>query len=259
MPPGEWNEYKSSHFIVYYQNGIEKKYIKEFTAKCEKYYFAITDRLGFKRFNFWLWEKRARVFVYKTREDYLTGSGRAEWSGASVFVKNKFISTFYFEGDFFDVILPHELSHIILREFIGQNTRTPLWFDEGVACANEKDSLIRYLLAAKRLVDRHAYLEVPMLERVYGEKTLMPDIFYPMAASLVIFLFEDKKNGKDKFFELCSLLRDGREYMGDTFYTAMKKVYGVSNAQELNDAFLKYIRGVTYGDMERADKFMVKW
>ena len=137
-----WKEAKSEHFIISYRSGIPVDYVKEFTRKCERYYVLVTNRLGFNRFDFWLWEKRTKIFIYKTRADYLKATGRPGWSGSSVHVKKRFINTFYFEKGFFDTILPHELTHIILREFIGFKTEAPLWFDEGVASANEKDGYL---------------------------------------------------------------------------------------------------------------------
>ncbi|RKY41511.1 MAG: hypothetical protein DRP85_06120 [Candidatus Makaraimicrobium thalassicum] len=252
MPKGEWEEHRSAHFILYYHPDIPDKYIREFTGKCERYYRLITDRLGFNRFDFWLWENRAKVFVYKTKEEYIKNTGRAEWSGASVRIKKKFISTFYFEGDFFDVILPHELGHIVLREFIGLKTEAPLWFDEGVACANEKDSLLRYFLITKGLVEQGLYLKVPNLEKIAAGEIVVPNIFYPTAASLVMFLLEEY--GKKRFVGFCKEMRDGK-----TFYGAMDKAYGIEDAEELNERFIVYMTNKSYEDIVERENFNVKW
>lgn len=259
LPEGEWAEHKSTHFIIYYYPSIDEDYIKEFSGKCEEYYEKITERLGFKRVDFWLWEDRAKVFVYKDREGYLMGTGRSAWSGASVSLKEKYMNTFYFEGDFFDVILPHELAHIILREFIGIKTVVPLWFDEGVAGANEKDSLVRYLMVAKRMVAREEFIPINNLESISYSKVMVPRVFYPTAAAIVIFLFENKKWGGEKFFEFCSGLREMKKIRGDTFYKVMRKVYGIADAEQLNTELLKYLEGQKYEDIAAKQNFDVNW
>ena len=250
---GSWNEYKSTHFIIYSHPSISNKYVREFTRTCERYYNLITERLGFNRFDFWLWEDRAKIFIYKSREEYLKETQRSEWSAASVHIRKNFINTFYFEEDFFDTILPHELTHIILREFIGLKTKAPLWFDEGVACANEEGSYLIYLLVTKGFAEKGICMSVSQMERITGAKELVvPSVFYPTAASLVIFLLENYK--KRYFVEFCRELREG-----NTFYGAMNKVYGIEDAKNLNGKFLTFMRNKSYRDIVNSDSFSVEW
>ena len=234
-----WKEYKSGHFIVYYHSDISIQYVKEFNRKCEKYYHTLTGRLGFNRYDFWLWEDRAKVLLYNTKKAYLEGSGRQEWSEASVHVKDRVIRTFYFDENFFDIILPHELTHIVFREFIGCETVAPLWLDEGVACSSEKGNRNRYLLTAKKIIDTGMYLDIDQIERTFRAGKLGPDIFYPISGALVIFLLEGKKTGKTKFVNFCRLLKNG-----ESFYVAMRKAYKLENSEMLKNAFLEYLNTV---------------
>lgn len=250
-PKGDWNEYKSTHFIIYSHPQITENYVKDFSKKCERYYDVITGRLGFNRFDFWLWEDRAKIFIYNSKEDYLGSAERPEWSGASVHVKKKYINTFYFAEDFFDVLLPHELSHIILREFIGLKARVPLWFDEGVAAANEKDSSTRYLLPAKRYVDKGVFIPIPQLDEVGYADIKFPIHYYPMAAALVIFFLEEYN--KTKFVEFCRELRDG-----NAFYKAMDKVYKIASARALNEKFLEFMNKKSEEEIQKGG-FAVEW
>ncbi|MFH1836529.1 MAG: hypothetical protein ABH862_00250 [Candidatus Omnitrophota bacterium] len=259
LPEGDWDRCKSTHFVIYYHPSIDKDYIKEFSRKCEEYHDTITDRLGFKRVNFWLWEDRAKVFIYKDRESYVKGTGREAWSGASVYYKEKVLNTFFFEGDFFDVILPHEISHIILREAIGVKTRVPLWFEEGVACANEKDSLARYLMVVKRIVEKNEFISLRYLDAISYGGVMVPRTFYPTAAAVIIFLFENNKWGKSKFTELCSELKEIRTYREETFYGVLNKVYGISGVDELDKDLLEFIDKMTYQDLVEKKRFDVKW
>jgi len=248
----EWNEYKSEHFMVYSQKEIPKKYINEFTRKCEKYYGAITKRLGFNRFDFWTWENRAKIFLYESREEYVKGTGRPGWSAASVHIEKRAISSYYFEEEFFDTILPHEMAHIILREFIGFEAAVPRWLDEGVACSNEKDCYIKYLLVAKSLFDKSIYVPIPELEKVTKSRVVMADVFYPTAASLVIFLLEE--HPKRYFVEFCREIRDETP-----FYEAMRKVYRIETPEVLNEKLIAYINSKSYADIAGQESYSVDW
>lgn len=248
----DWNEYKSDHFIIFYHQSIPSKYVRELTRKCERYYYLIADRLGLKRFEYWSWENRAKIFIYESKEQYIKKTGRPYWSAASVQIKKKSISTYYFEEGFFNSVLLHELTHIILREFIGFNRKIPLWFEEGVACANEDKSYLRFLLPAKNFLSEGLYVSVEEMERMDAKGMTSNKIFYPIAASLVIFLLEDY--GKGDFVQLCKELRDG-----EAFYDAMDKVYDIENAQDLNENFLTFLENKSYEDITTRESFSVKW
>lgn len=249
----EWSEKKSDHFIIYYNPSLSKKYIGDFTARCEHYYKAITERLGLNRFDFWLWEDRAKVYIYKDKEEYAAYTNRPEWSRASVHVTAKKIDTFSYDDDFFDTILPHELAHIILREIIGEKTRAPLWFDEGVACANENKSCLRYLLFTKGLLNKNAYSSLADLEAATTRQVNFATVFYAVSASVVIFLIEEY--GKDKFVEFCREL----DVAGNRFYGVMEDVYGFKDAEGIDAAFQVFLKGLTYEDILYKRKFNVEW
>ncbi len=250
--PEGWKEHKDAHFIIYSAPEIPNKYIRDFSRKCEKYYRLITNRLGFSRFNFWLWEDRATIYVYTTREAYVERTGRKKWSGAYVQVKEKIINTFYFEQNFFDVILPHELTHIVLREFVGLDARLPLWFDEGVACSNEKNSLPRYLLPAKNLIEKSKYIALRELSEVEGRTLQDAKTFYFLSASLVIFLLEEY--GKVRFMNLCKELRDSRE-----FWDSISRIYSFKTPEDMDIEFIEYIGGKNYQNIVTADSLSVDW
>ena len=252
-PKSDWLEEKSDHFLIYYKRTIPTSYIKEFTRRCERYYDVITERLGFNRFDFWLWDDRATIFLYSNNEEYLKETKRPAWSGGSVQIKKKIINTFYGKKDFFDTVLPHELSHIVLREFIRRRTRTPLWFDEGVACANELDSPRKYLMVAKKMVANNVAMTVPEMERITNPKELIiPSVFYAMSASLVIFLLENYK--KKRFVRFCKELKEK-----NNFYKAMNKIYGIKNAEKMNAKFVAFLNSKKYNSIVNKKSYSVKW
>jgi hypothetical protein len=85
-----WQTDKSQHFIVNYQYA-PAGYISELIGLAEKYYTGIIDELGYRRFDFWSWDKRAKIYLYKQGPDYLKDANRSDWSGASVNVKDRMI------------------------------------------------------------------------------------------------------------------------------------------------------------------------
>ncbi|MEE8359440.1 MAG: hypothetical protein V3S04_00775 [Candidatus Omnitrophota bacterium] len=244
----EWQEHKSDHFIVSYHPDVPVNYVKDFTRKCEKYYDKITYKLGFNRFDFWLWDDRAKIIVYKNAKEYAQGINAPAWTGAAVHAKSKKIVTFYYPPGsseatasglptkevFFNSVLPHEMAHIIFREFIGFDTPIPLWLDEGVACSNEKDAAKKFGYYAKELFKQGKAVTVSQLNRSTYQN-IPPDVFYPFAATLTIFLLEELGHRRD-FVEFCRELRDGTE-----FSEALRKVYRVESVEELDKKFATFL------------------
>jgi len=249
---GEWEEYKGEHFLIYYHPKIPKSYVNQFYKKCEKYYVLITERLGFNRFDFWLWEDRAKIYMYETKQAYIRATGRPGWSGAAVHIKKKYINTYFFQRDIFDTMLPHELTHIILREFIGQKANAPLWFDEGVASANEENAYLRHFLIAKGFIERDFYLKISEMNKMTPYNMRTPTLFYASAGSLIIFFMENYK--KDKFSDFCKELRDGT-----AFHLALLNIYGIENSGDLEAKFLKFMRQTSYEDVVSRENGSVEW
>ena len=119
-------------------------------------------------------------------------------------------------------ILPHELGHIIFREFIGYKRRLPLWVDEGIVSFLEKDLKKQRLSIAKEAVKTPAFLELHELENVGMGNMSDPNLFYAEAASVFEFLF--KTYGQDTFVEFCRNLKQLRNDQGweEAFLSAYK-------------------------------------
>ena len=96
-------------------------------------------------------------------------------------------------------------------------------------------------------------MSVSQMERIGRAKELVvPSVFYPTAASLIIFLLENYK--KRYFVEFCRELKEG-----NTFYGAMNKVYGIKGAKDLNGKFLTFMKNRSYWDIITNDSFSVEW
>jgi hypothetical protein len=228
-----WQTKKSQHFIIYYQQATDD-FINELVVSAENYYNSIVDGLGFRRMDFWSWDERAKIYLFSNSADYLNETHGVAWSGAQVSVKRRTIKTFIGQANFFDSILPHELTHIIFREFVGSKTDLPLWLDEGIACSQEKSSLVSRMGSAKTMVLQDSYLTFDKLFVVYGSTLIVPNVFYSESASVIVFLL--KQYDKELFLDFSRRIRDGIEWK-----KALLDAYRFSNFEEMEFAWKEFI------------------
>jgi len=229
-----WQIKKSKHFVVYFQEA-SPGYLNQLVRKAEYYYQSITDYLGFRRFDFWTWENRCKIYFYPSRSVYLDDTGNLSWTRAHVHVIKKEMSTYIGQERFFDTILPHELGHIIFREFVGYKTRLPLWLDEGVACMQEAESQKRSSLA-RALVKQGNYIPLAELSSMRDYNSIIPAVFYSQAASIVDFLL--RRFGRERFVLLCRRLRDGQDWQ-----EALKSIYRFEDLGELEKLWIANLKG----------------
>ena len=225
----DWKIEKSKHFIIYYQEA-SSRYINKARSYAEHYYKSITDYLGFRRFNFWTWEKRCKIYLYPSREEYLKDTGRVSWSKGSVHVIKKEIVTYAWEAEFFEHVLPHEMGHIIFRVLVGFEKKLPLWIDEAVAVLQEVDRA-KYLAGARNLVRQGSHISLTELARASDYGQIEPSLFYSQAASIVHFLLE--KFGRNRFVIFCRCLRDG-----EGWEEALLSTYKFENLEGLEETWI---------------------
>jgi hypothetical protein len=131
-------------------------------------------------------------------------------------------------------LLPHEMAHLIFRDFVGFKGEVPLWLDEGVAQWAEIDKRPQIKNMVKKLYEDDALLSITdmmrydirniktrngLLIRPTTTKDDKPGVlflsvdnlistYYLQAVSLVGFLIE--KYGSYSFADFCRGLRDGK-------------------------------------------------
>lgn len=228
-----WQTEKSQHFIIYYQQDSDG-FVKELINRAENYYNSIVDELGFRRFEFWSWDNRAKIYLYKDNSTYIQDTHRAAWSGASVTIKTRTIQTYIGQNNFFDSILPHEMTHIIFREFVGSKINLPLWLDEGIACSQEKSSLANRMGIAQNIINQNNYLKFNNLFEIKDAALIVPYTFYAESSSIIIFLIEGY--GNEKFLDFCRKLRDMEPWK-----EALLNTYHFLNSQEMEEAWKNFI------------------
>lgn len=233
-----WHTHKSTHFIVYYKSAPED-FLEGLVGKSEDYYNNIAEDLGFRRYDFWLWDNRAKIYIYDDAQEYQAVTGQPAWSSGSVAPKDKVIHSFVGQKGFFDTVLPHEMGHIIFREFVGfDNYAVPLWLDEGVASYQEA---LRRSIAGrtiKEAVLKGNFINLDKLSQL--DPRLMQDsvsvnLFYAEALSIIDYLI--KQFSKDRFVLFCQNLRDKRN-----LEKALALSYGFNNIKELDKSWQEYLR-----------------
>ena len=233
-----WNNKKSTHFIVYFKNAPED-FIDKVLGRSEDYYNRIAENLGFMRFDFWLWDNRAKIYIYNDDKDYRQATGQPNWSYGFAVAEEKVIRAFPYAKDFFDTILPHEMGHIIFREFVGFNNHAvPIWLDEGVAYYQENAKFSSPGLLIKRSLSQGRFINLQGLFHLNPQ--LMQDdesvnLFYAEAVSIVDYLI--REFGKDNFVLFCQTLRDRKN-----LESAIRSNYPFNNIQELDEAWQKYLK-----------------
>lgn len=264
-----WKEIKSDHFVIRYAPGSAadggtdvERFADEVAHLAEKYYARIAEDLGYPRHSeFWTWDNRVKILLYPDKPSYVTQGQNAAWSeGVANYTKRE-IASYAGSGRFLAHILPHEMAHLIFRDFVGFKGEIPLWLDEGVAQWSEealrpevkriiagmynKDVLLTIndmmTIDVRRLGNQNLFIR-PVKTREGKEATmfLSPDAlintYYAQSASLVGFLIE--RYGSSDFASFCREIRDGK-----SVEDAVRSVYysHIRSLEELETEWRKFI------------------
>lgn len=231
-----WKEIKGKHFIVKYVKS--EKFALEVLTEAERLYTSITEKLGFTRYgNFWLWDDRALIWLYPDRASFIKGENAPGWAAGKAMVKDREIRAFETTTDFRATVLPHELSHLIFREFTGLGKDVPAWLDEGVAQLQEKKRKNRAgVLAVARAQGKLIPLIQLMTVRPESLTGTGPAVFYAQSLSVVDFMIS--RHGSSSFRKFCGELKRGK-----TVDSALRFTYpgSISSIDHLEKAWLKHL------------------
>lgn len=234
----EWQEYKSPHFFIYYKKAPQD-FIESVEEMAGYYYNEIADNLGFRRYKGWNFDERAKIYIYDNADDYVQSARQAGWSHGAASVRQKVIRTFPAAHGFFDSTLPHELGHIIFREFVGFEAQVPIWFEEGVAMYQEKarrwgaHQTVRTALKEGRFMPLK---ELAQLKLFHDTDKKIVNLFYAESASIILYLINEL--GRHRFVRLCRQLKEG-----GPFEWALESVYmRFKNVDQLNDTWVKFLQ-----------------
>ncbi len=233
----EWKEIKGDHFIVMYLS--DELHAKEVAHKAEGYYRKVADDIGYGRYSkFWSWENRVKIYIHPSKEAFQKATGQPAWSDGMAGImadSSKEIHTIAGTEGFLDGVLPHEITHLIFRDFVGMSRRVPLWMDEGVAQWEEAERRQMARYAIQDMVRRGDVMSIERLTQTDIRYETNPSAervaaFYIQAISLVDFLITTY--GAGSFTELCRNLRDGKSFE-DSLRSAYRQSFETYDEMEL--------------------------
>jgi hypothetical protein len=223
-------ELKSDHFIIMYTNESNDSVYKV-KDDAEYLFRKITDEFGVMRTTLWTWDNRTRIHIAKDRNDYTSRFNCPSWSAACVDSYNRLIYT-YPNQERFSVILAHELTHIIFREYIGYN-RLPLWLDEGMASFMEyKDTYQASGIMAytKEIIKQGGYIPFAQINTMYSLSGFTDtSLFYNQSFSMVYFLI--KRFSREDYGTFLSYLKQGNS-LEDSLRKAFPLITDMKNFEE---------------------------
>lgn len=225
-------ELHSDHFILLTYGRV--LYAREVLRRAEAYYQSIARRLGYDRYeNFWTWEDRCRIVLYPDKAAYVGASEGTEWTEGYANFRTREIISYENETRLLEKVLPHEIAHLILHDFVGPHADLPLWFDEGVALSQEQAAQPVFHVVAVRAIQEGRYVPI---RRLGSELVSHPSVayrtveqFYAEASYLVDFWIDHFPKGK--FVEFLRGLRVGLGFE-EAFARAFSP-YGVASLEEL--------------------------
>jgi tetratricopeptide (TPR) repeat protein len=232
----KWIDLETANCVVYYKN---TKYAKVVAKRVEDTLQRVTEQLQYTRLD---WHKdKCKVFVFddaKAWAEFVEESGTTtEW--ASGFAYPPLREVYMHAGDPDDMlnrVLPHELTHVIHREYADRDAYLPLWLLEGLACYNEftgkeqRLGLVKSALTSGRLIP----LEHLTAFETYPRGEEVVDLFYAESLALVEFIIE--RFGHDGLVRLHKKLKSV-----DEFDKLVKRTFKM-DVEEFERQWLEYIR-----------------
>lgn len=240
----DWQNVKGKHFIVLYQDDKDRVEANRISRLAEKYYVSIGREIGYTRYsNFWTWNDRVQIILFPNKRIFLEQTGHPEWARGGAldigFSGQKVIVSYAGQAEFFDEILPHEISHLVLYDFIGFDHKIPTWFSEGVAQLAEAGKAEKSDLVMRLMLRLNRYYPIDSLNGIniqYERNAEYVELFYAESVSVVSFLI--KKFGSESFGRLCRAMSDG-----SSLEVAMKRVYRnmFSSYSDLEKKWIQYL------------------
>ena len=206
----EWKVEKGRHFMVYYTENAALA--RRVAHAAERAYERIMRDLAFRKFtDFWTWDDRARIYVYPTFRAFRDVTGAPPWARAKASYDRKSMFVVARDGELLGATLPHELAHLVFRDFLGFQQQAPAWLHEGIAQRQEADRAADALRIARAAAARGRLIPLSALTSLSVQDAAArgeAPLFYAQAVSVVSFMID--RYGATRFRAFCERLKDGK-------------------------------------------------
>jgi hypothetical protein len=212
-------EAASEHFRARYTLESERETVNGILRRAEDYYVRVANDIGYSRYeDFWTWDRRVVIVLYPDQYAFERFTGSPAWSKGYAsrdtrIYRERTIVSYGGQENFLDEVLPHEIAHLMLWDYLHTPRAVPVWFEEGVAQLQETEQKDKVQDALRPLIVQGKYIPLASLElmTITGEKdNIKVSLFYAQSLSIVVFLIQ--KYGMDPFHRLCRELRDGMSF-----------------------------------------------
>jgi hypothetical protein len=146
-------------------------------------------------------------------QDFQKTTGGQDWVHGLAVYSKKEIHTYSTHEGFLDGILPHEITHLIFRDFVGLQGQVPVWLDEGIAQWEEPEKRMLARKVALWLVRNNKDYHLQDLTATdvrQLDDTMQVHYFYMQSVSVVDYLI--RNFGGQRFTQFCRELRDGKKF-----------------------------------------------
>lgn len=217
--PQDWKHGETEHFIYHFQRSYVATPV---SVEAEFHFRVVTKELGKTPAPA---ADKAHIYIFERPADwelFQTAGGLEPWTGAIQSGGSLFIvrNPAY---KFTDNSLGHEIVHLLLRRFYGNNI--PLWLNEGFAQYLSKGAHASYQRARGYLakpysngVDPHRLFPLTTLVRMSYPPADQVETFYDQSERLVRFLAAEDKQRLIELLELTA--------SGTSFETALERSFG---------------------------------
>lgn len=136
----EWKERETTRFKIRHKSDYAAERLEKFAEHHAQHVLSLFDLEN----KFSKWDRKCLVELHPDKKSYDLTGVTPEWSGGFSLVKTRGSSLidhriilFQTSDDVFSRVLPHELTHVIIKMVVGYGRKIPLWLDEGAAVLME--------------------------------------------------------------------------------------------------------------------------
>ncbi len=233
---GDWRIRETKNFSVFYKDLSQAKLVSD---KAEYYFEKIAYDLNYEREI--KTDRKCEVYIVETKEAWEEFLKKVGLNPALIggFVSNYKEREIFLCGsspEYLVVAFPHELTHLIFREFAG-GKEIPLWLNEGLA--NYEGAIMSFsneLLEDRIREGKHILIGELTRFAGYPEGKELMGLFYAESEKVVEFLIT--QHGRANFGKFCELILKDK-----SFKEALINVYSSEYASldEFNRAWVEYI------------------